>query len=50
MTEGFGLEVDGCMKRSFPTLAAAQKTKKTESLFSGAIQRQLEPSGSRREI
>ena len=26
MTEGFGLEVDGRMKRSFPTLAAAQKS------------------------
>jgi hypothetical protein len=25
MTEGFGLQVDGRMKRSFPTLAAAQK-------------------------
>jgi len=26
MTEGFGLEVDGRMTRSFPTLAAAQKS------------------------
>jgi hypothetical protein len=26
MTEGFGLQVDGRMKRSFPTLAAAQKS------------------------
>jgi hypothetical protein len=26
MTEGFGLEVDGRMKRSFPTLTAAQKS------------------------
>jgi len=26
MTEGFGLEVDGRMKRSFPTLAVAQKS------------------------
>ncbi len=26
MTEGFGLEVDGRMKRSFPTRAAAQKS------------------------
>ena len=26
MTEGFGLEVDGRMKRSFPTLASAEKS------------------------